>query len=102
MIRVMGQRQGAISAQISLGRMLRKKPYIVPIPGSRKTERMIENAGVVDICLAADEAASLDYALDMLPMSAVLVEHNKPEVFRKALYPLIPFSPSTTPARLYQ
>ena len=34
-----------IPAQISLAWMISKKPYIVPIPGSRKIERVRENAG---------------------------------------------------------
>ncbi len=37
--------KSATPAQISLAWMLRKKPYIVPIPGTRKLERMRENAG---------------------------------------------------------
>ena len=51
--------------------MLRKKPYIVPIPGTRKPERMKENAGAVDIVLTAAEVRALDAALDSIKMSDV-------------------------------
>lgn len=61
----------ATPAQISLAWMLCKKPYIVPIPGSRKTQRMAENAGAAAIRLTAAEVRALDQALDAMPMSAV-------------------------------
>ena len=51
--------------------MLCKKPYIVPIPGSRKLERMKENAGAADISLSEAEVKKLDDALDTMKMSAV-------------------------------
>lgn len=51
--------------------MLCKKPWIVPIPGSRKIERMQENAGAADISLTREEIAAIDRTLDSIPMSAV-------------------------------
>jgi len=61
----------ATPAQISLAWMLCKKPWIVPIPGSRKTERMKENAGAAEVMLTVDEVKSLDSELDTIPMSEV-------------------------------
>ena len=61
----------ATPAQLSLAWMLCKKPYLVPIPGSRKVERMQENAGAADILLSNAEVAQLDHILDTIPMSAV-------------------------------
>ena len=61
----------ATSAQISLAWMLCKKPWIVPIPGSRKPERILENAGAADIRLSAEEVAAIDKALDSMEMSDV-------------------------------
>lgn len=61
----------ATPAQLSLAWMLCKKPYLVPIPGSRKVERMRENAGAADILLSDAEVAQLDHILDTIPMSAV-------------------------------
>lgn len=51
--------------------MLCKKPYIIPVPGTRKLERLRENAGASDIRLTEQEIISLDDALDKVPMSAV-------------------------------
>lgn len=58
-------------AQISLAWMMCKKPYIVPIPGSRKIERIKVNAAAADIVLTDGEVAEIDKALDKMEMSAV-------------------------------
>jgi aryl-alcohol dehydrogenase-like predicted oxidoreductase len=57
---------GTTAGQVSLAWMLGKKPYIVPIPGSRKAERLKENLGAKDAELAADEIASIDALLDKM------------------------------------
>lgn len=65
------EEKNATPAQISLAWMLCKKPYIVPIPGTRKSERLMENLGAADVTLSAAEVAALDAALDRIPMSEV-------------------------------
>lgn len=67
----MAEKKNATPAQISLAWMLCKKPWIVPIPGTRKLERMRENAGAADIRLSAAEVRELDKALSQMKMSAV-------------------------------
>ena len=71
LLRDLAERKHATPAQISLSWMLCKKPYIVPIPGSRKAERMRENAGAAEVFLSPEEVATIDKALDTIPMSAV-------------------------------
>lgn len=71
LLRDLAERKRATPAQISLAWMLCKKPYIVPIPGSRKVERMRENAGAAEVVLSPAEVEALDKALDTIPMSAV-------------------------------
>lgn len=61
----------ATSSQIALAWMLGKKPWIVPIPGTRKLSRLKENAGAADIHLSAEEVAQIDQTLLTLPMSDV-------------------------------
>ena len=63
--------KNATSAQISLAWMLCKKPYIVPIPGTRKLERLRENATAADVYLTPDEVKAIDNALDGMEMSDV-------------------------------
>lgn len=64
-------RKDATPAQISMAWMLCKKPWIVPIPGSRNPERMHENAGAADVVLSSDEVLAIDEALSEMEMSAV-------------------------------
>ena len=61
----------ATPAQISLAWMLCKKPYIVPIPGTRKRLRLIENGKAAEIVLRPQEVEALDKALDDMEMSEV-------------------------------
>lgn len=70
-IRTLAEDKKASPAQISLAWMMCKKPYIVPIPGSRKEERIRENAGAADIMLTAEEVAEIDRQLDKMEMSGV-------------------------------
>lgn len=65
------EKKHATPAQISLAWMLCKKPWIVPIPGTRKVERMQENAGSAEVVLSAEEVEMLDTALDHMEMSSV-------------------------------
>lgn len=67
----MADAKNATPAQISLAWMLAKKPWIVPIPGTRKYGRLIENAQAADVVLTAEEVAQLDHMLDTVPMSEV-------------------------------
>lgn len=67
----MAQEKQATPAQISLAWMLAKRPYLVPIPGTRKEERLMENAGAADIVLTPEEVASIDGALNHMEMSEV-------------------------------
>lgn len=56
-------KKNATKAQIALAYMMCKEIRIVPIPGSRKEERVLENAGAGDVVLDADEMALLDAQL---------------------------------------
>lgn len=71
LIRDLAAEKNATPAQISLAWMINKKPYIVPIPGSRKIERIKENAGAADILLTAEEVNAIDEKLDSMEMSQV-------------------------------
>jgi aryl-alcohol dehydrogenase-like predicted oxidoreductase len=55
--------KGASPAQISLAWMLHKKDFIVPIPGSRKPERIAENLGAADVELIGTEFQQIEAEL---------------------------------------
>lgn len=63
--------KNATPAQISLAWMMCKKPYIVPIPGTRKLDRLIENAGSAEVKLTQKEITELDKILAEIEMSEV-------------------------------
>jgi aryl-alcohol dehydrogenase-like predicted oxidoreductase len=42
--------------------LLAQKPWIVPIPGTRRLERLEENLGAADLQLAADDLAEINSA----------------------------------------
>lgn len=71
LLNTLAKEKNATPAQISLAWMMCKKPYIVPIPGTRKLDRLIENAGSADIILTSDEVSAIDNKLDNINMSAV-------------------------------
>ena len=59
-----GQEKGsATPAQIALAWLLAQKPWIVPIPGSRKLHRLDENIGSVDIELTSEDLSDIADAM---------------------------------------
>lgn len=55
-------RKGATSAQIALAWLLAQKSWIVPIPGTRRLERLDENLGAATVELSATELVEIDEA----------------------------------------
>jgi aryl-alcohol dehydrogenase-like predicted oxidoreductase len=55
-------RKNATVAQIALAWLLAQQPWIVPIPGTRRLERLEENIGAADVDLTADDLHELDSA----------------------------------------
>ena len=58
-----GAEKGATPAQIALAWLLAQKPWIAPIPGSRKLERLEENLGALNVHLTAEDLRAIDYAM---------------------------------------
>lgn len=56
----LARRKGATTGQIALAWLLAQQPWIVPIPGTRRIERIRENAAAVTVGLSADELADLN------------------------------------------
>lgn len=57
--RIGADKGGATPAQIALAWVLAQKPWIVPIPGSRKLEHLDENIGSLDIELTAEDLSDI-------------------------------------------
>jgi aryl-alcohol dehydrogenase-like predicted oxidoreductase len=58
-----GAQKSATPAQIALAWLLAQKPWIVPIPGSRKLERLDENLGAIDLELSAEDLKQIENAM---------------------------------------
>ena len=56
--------KGATSAQIALAWLLAQAPWIVPIPGTRRAERLQENLGATGVSLSTDELAGITRAAE--------------------------------------
>jgi aryl-alcohol dehydrogenase-like predicted oxidoreductase len=56
------ERKKATSAQIALAWLLAQKPWIVPIPGTTKPNRLDENIGAADVNLTADDLREIEDA----------------------------------------
>ena len=69
-------KRNTTTAQIALAWLLGKKPYIVPIPGTTKIDRMKENAKAAEVWLTEKEVSEIDTALNNMQMSSVFGGHK--------------------------
>lgn len=74
-----GEKKGATPAQIALAWLLAQKPWIVPIPGSRKLDRLDENLGAIDIELTPVDLREIDSAISKI----TILGDRYPEAQRK-------------------
>jgi aryl-alcohol dehydrogenase-like predicted oxidoreductase len=61
-----GKQKGASPAQIALAWLLAQKPWIVPIPGSRRLKRLDENNGAVNVELTSDDLSEIKNAMSQI------------------------------------
>lgn len=63
-----GRTRGMTSAQVALGWLMQKAPWIVPIPGTTKLSHLEENLRTLDFSLAPEEWKELEGALAGIPV----------------------------------
>lgn len=66
MLRQFGKKKNATAAQISLAWLLAQKPFIVPIPGTRNINHLIENLAATKVHLTAADLREIDAALSKI------------------------------------
>ena len=66
LLRTTADRKDATPAQIALAWLLAQKPWIVPIPGTTKPERLDENIGSAGVELTPDDLAEIDRAASQI------------------------------------
>lgn len=76
LVQKLAQAHQATAAQIALAWLLAQKPWIVPIPGTTKQDRLKENLGAADIQLSATDIADINQALNQI---AVVGDRYLPE-----------------------
>ena len=70
-VNLLGQiakRKNATPAQIALAWLLAQKPWMVPIPGTTKLERLEENIGAVSTQLTPDDLREIESAASKIPV----------------------------------
>jgi len=68
LLRGVAARKNATPAQIALAWLLAQKPWIVPIPGTTKLHRLVENNGALAVALSAAELADINAAAAKIPL----------------------------------
>ncbi|MBN2390107.1 MAG: aldo/keto reductase [Anaerolineae bacterium] len=61
-----GEQKGATPAQIARAWLLAQKPWIVPLPGSRKLARLDENIGALAVELKPDDLREIKSAISKI------------------------------------
>lgn len=64
----LAQRKGVTPAQIALAWLLARKPWIVPIPGTRKVERLEENIAAEAVVLSTEDLRDIEDATASVPI----------------------------------
>ena len=68
LIKRVAEKKRATPAQIALAWLLAQKPWIVPIPGTKKVERLEENLGAADVQLTAADLREIEDATSRIPV----------------------------------
>ncbi|MGO9453262.1 MAG: aldo/keto reductase [Candidatus Binataceae bacterium] len=83
LIAAIAERKRATSAQIALAWLLAQKPWIVPIPGTRRLERLDENNGAVAVELTSEDLGEIESAASKIAVQgARYPEHLEPMTYR--------------------
>jgi aryl-alcohol dehydrogenase-like predicted oxidoreductase len=67
-LKQLAERKRSTPAQIALAWLLTQKPWIVPIPGTRKLHRLEENLGAADVTLTAGDLHDIERAASSIPI----------------------------------
>jgi aryl-alcohol dehydrogenase-like predicted oxidoreductase len=69
LLKSIGASKNATPAQIALAWLLAQKPWIVPIPGTTKLNRLEENIGAVEVELTPDDLREIDAAASKITVA---------------------------------
>ena len=67
-LQAFGRTRGMTSAQVAIGWLLQKAPWIVPIPGTTKLSHLEENLRTLDFAISSEEWKELEAAVAAIPV----------------------------------
>lgn len=82
LLAAIAERKGAAPTQIALAWLLARKPWIVPIPGTRRLGRLEENLAAVDLELTSDDLVEITTAAERIE----IVGARYPEQLERMTY----------------
>ena len=82
LIKRMANAKSATPAQVALAWLLARKPFIVPIFGTRRLDRLTENLGAADVALSPADLAEIEQAISQI----AIVGARLPEAILKLSY----------------
>jgi len=68
LVKSVAERKSTTPAQVALAWLLAQKPWIVPIPGTTKLNRLQENLGAVNVELTSSDLQQIDEASSRLKL----------------------------------
>jgi len=80
LLSAIAKRKKATPAQIALAWLLAQKPWIVPIPGTRKLERMVENLGAAEIELTSADLREIESAFAKIKVQGARLSEEHMEL----------------------
>lgn len=69
LLRRFAEAKGATPAQIALAWLLARAPFIVPIPGTRRLDRVEENLGAASVTLTAEDMGEIEAAASKITVA---------------------------------
>jgi len=76
LLSAIAKRKKATPAQIALAWLLAQKPWIVPIPGTRKLERLEENIGAAEVKLTPGDLREIDSAFSKITVQGARLSED--------------------------
>ena len=76
LLRKIAERKRATPARIALAWLLAQRPWIVPIPGTRKLERLEENIGAVAVELTSDDLREINTTASKITVQGTRYPEN--------------------------
>jgi aryl-alcohol dehydrogenase-like predicted oxidoreductase len=76
LLSAIARRKNATPAQIALAWLLAQKPWIVPIPGTRKLERLEENLGAAEVKLTSADLREIESSFSKIPVQGARLSED--------------------------